>query len=97
MIINNYIDSRTYLTISYIKNKAKVIHLKSVTISAINDVLESCVLSVLPDEPKIQDLLVEDNGDLPNEGRDMKCQVCKENDQGMKDEERRRGKGNQIE
>ena len=97
MIINNYINSRTYLTIPYIKNKAKVIHLKSVTISAINDVLESCVLSVLPDEPKTQDLLVEDNGDLPNEGRDMKCQVCKENDQGMKDEERRRGKGNQIE
>ena len=42
----NYIDSRrdflknlaTYLTILYIKNRAKVANLKSVTISAINDV-----------------------------------------------------------
>ena len=53
----NYINSRrdflknlaTYLTISYIKNRAKVTNLKSVTISAINNVLESCDVSVLRD------------------------------------------------
>ena len=34
------------------KNKAKVTNLKSVTISAINDVLESCGVSVLGDNPE---------------------------------------------
>ena len=92
-----YINSRrdflknlaTYLTISYINNRAKVTNLKSVTISAINDVLESCGVSVLRDDPENQDLPNngdngdnghnEDNGDLPNEGRDMKCNVCIKN------------------
>ena len=98
----NYIDSRqdilknlaTYLTIPDIKNRAKVTNLKSVTISTINDVLESCCVSVLRDDPENQDLLIEDNGDLPNEGRGMKCHVCMKTLQGMKDEERRRRKGN---
>ena len=41
-----------YMTISYIKNRARVISLKSVTISAINDVLESCAVSVSQDDPE---------------------------------------------
>ena len=98
----NYIDSRrnflkhlaAYLTIPYIKNRAKVTNSKSVTISAINDVLESCGVSVLRDDPENQDLPIESNGDLPNEGRGMKCHVCIKNLQGMKDEGRCRRKGN---
>ena len=77
----NYIDSRqdfsknlaTYLTILYIKNRAKVTNLKSVTISAINEALKSCDVTVLRDDPDNQDLPIEDNGDLPDEGRGMKC------------------------
>ena len=84
----------TYLTIPYIKNRAKVTNLKSVTISAINDVLESCSVSALRDDPENKDLPVEDNGDLSNESRGMKYHVCIKNLQGMKDEERRRRKGN---
>ena len=83
-----------YLTIPYIKNRAKVTNLKSVTISAINDVLVSCGVSVLRDDPENQDLPIENNGDLPNEGRGMKCHVCIKNLQGMKDEGRCRRKGN---
>ena len=57
----NYIDSRqdflknlaAYLTVPYINNRAKVTNMKSVTISAINDVLESCGVSVLRADPKI--------------------------------------------
>ena len=49
------------------------------TISAINDVLESCGVSVFPNDPENQDLPIEDNGDLPNEGHGMKCHVCKKN------------------
>ena len=56
----NYIDSRreflknlaTYLRIPYIKNRAKVTNLKSVTISAINNALESFGVSVLRDDPE---------------------------------------------
>ena len=33
-------------------------------------------------------------GDLPNEGRGMKCHVCIKNLQGMKDEKRHQQKGN---
>ena len=64
------------MTISYIKNRARVISLKSVTISAINDVLESCAVSVSQDDPENQDLPIEDNDDLPNEGCGVKCYVC---------------------
>ena len=77
----NYIDSRqdfqknlaTYLTILYIKNRPKVTNLKSVTISAIKEALKSSNVSVLRDDPDNQDLPIEDNGDLPDEGRGMKC------------------------
>ena len=70
----NYIYSRqdffknlaTYLAIPYMKNRARVTNLKSVTISAINDVLEYCGISVSQDDPENQDLPIEDNGDLPN-------------------------------
>ena len=55
------------------------------TISAINDVLESCAVSVLRDDPYLP---IEDNGELPNEDWGMKCHVCIKNLQGMKDEER---------
>ena len=80
----NYIDSRqdfskylaTYLTILYIKNRAKVTNLKSVTISTINEALKSSDVSVLRDDPDNQDLPIEDNGDLPDEGRGMKCHFC---------------------
>ena len=80
----NYIDSRqdfsknlaTHLTILYIKNRAKVTNLKSVTISAINEALKSCDVSVLRDNPDNQDLPIEDNGDLPDGGRGMKCHFC---------------------
>ena len=56
----NYIDSRreflknlaTYLKIPYIKNKAKVSNLKSVTISAIKNALESFGVSELRDDPE---------------------------------------------
>ena len=83
----NYIDSRrdflknlaTYLTIPCIKNRANVTNLISVTISGINDVLESCGVSVLQDDPENQDLPIEDIGDLPNEGHGMKCHVCIKN------------------
>ena len=93
----NYIDSRqiflknlaTYLTIPYKKNRTKVTNLKSLTISAISDVLESCVVSVLRDNPENQDLPIEDNDDLPNEGRGMKCHVCIKDLQDVKDEEKR--------
>ena len=78
----------TYLTTSYIKNRSKVTNLKSVTISAINNVLESCDVIVSRDDPENQDLPIEDNGYLPNEGRDIKCHVCIKSIQGMKDEER---------
>ena len=79
-----------YLTISYIKDRAKVTNLKLVTISAINDVLEFCGVSILRDDSENQDLPIEDIGHLPNEGRGIKCLVCIKNLQGMKDEERRR-------
>ena len=84
----------TYLTIPYIKNRAKVTGLKSVTVSAINDVLVSCGVSVSWDDPENQGLPIEGNGDLPNEGCGMKCHVCIKNLQDMKDEERRQWKGN---
>ena len=64
------------------------------TISAINDVLESSSVSALQDDPGNQHIPIEDNGDLPNEGRGMKCHVCMNILQGMKDEVRRRRKGN---
>ena len=56
----NYIDSRrdflknlaAYLTVPYKNYRAKVTNMKSVTISAINNVLESCGVSVLRDDPK---------------------------------------------
>ena len=64
------------------------------TNSAINDVLESCGVSVWWDDPEKQDLPVEDNGDLPNEDWGVKCHVCIKNLQGTRDEERGRRKGN---
>ena len=64
------------------------------TISATNNVLESWGISVLQDDTENQDLLIEDNGDLPKEGHGMKCHVCIKNLQGMKDGERSRRKGN---
>ena len=79
----------TCLTIPYIE---KVPNLKSVTISAINDVLESC--GVLRDDLENQDLPIEENGDLSNKDRGMKCHVCIKILQAMKDKERRRRKGN---
>ena len=66
----------TNLMIPYIKNRANVTSLESVTISVINNVLESCSVSVLQDDPENQDLPIEDNGDLPIKGRSMKCRVC---------------------
>ena len=69
----------SYLMIPYIKNRAKVTNLKSVTISDINDVLDSCGVSVLRDDPEKQDLPIKDNVYLPNEGRGMKCHVCVKN------------------
>ena len=80
--------------IPYIKNRANVTNLKLVTISAVNDVLESCGVSVLQDDPENQDLPIEDNGDLPYEGRGMRCHVCIKDLQVMKDKEKRRRKGN---
>ena len=65
----------TYLTISYIKNRVKTTNLKLVTISSINDVLGSCSVNLLEDDPENQDLPTGDNGDLPNEGCGMKCHV----------------------
>ena len=62
----NYTDSRRDFLIS-------------VTISGINDVLESCGVSVLQDDPENQDLPIADIGDLPNEGHGMKCHVCIKN------------------
>ena len=38
--------------------------------------------------------MIQKIGDLPNEGRGMKCHVCIKNLQGMKDEKRRWQKGN---
>ena len=52
------------------------------------------MLSVLQDDPENQDLPIEDNGDLPIKGRSMKCRVCIKKLQDIKDEERRRRKGN---
>ena len=46
------------------------------TISAISNVLESCAVSVLRNDPENQDLPIKDNGDLPIESRGMKCHVC---------------------
>ena len=43
------------------------------TISAIKEALKSSNVSVLRDDPDNQDLPIEDNGDLPDEGRGMKC------------------------
>ena len=91
----NYIHSRrdflenlpTYLIIPYGKTRTKVTNLKSVAISPINDVLESCSVSVLRDDPENQDLPIEDNGILPNEGPDIKCHVYVKNLQDTKDEE----------
>ena len=98
----NYFDSRqnfsknlaTYLTNPYIKSRAKVANLKSLATSAINHVLESCGVSVLRDDQENQDLPIEDNGDLHNEGHGMKCHLCIRNLQGMKGVGRRRRKGN---
>ena len=39
-----------FSTIPYMKNRTKVTNLKSVAISAINDALESCGVSVLRDD-----------------------------------------------
>ena len=58
--------------IPYIKNRAKVTNLKFVTVSAINDVLESCSVSVLRDDLENQNLPIEDKGNLPNEGHDTR-------------------------
>ena len=82
------------MTNPYIKNRAKVANLKSLTTSAINDVLESCGVSVLRDDPENQDLPIEDNGDLHNVGHGMKWHLCIRNLQGMKGVGRRRRKGN---
>ena len=38
--------------------------------------LESCAVSVSQDDPESQDLPIEDNDDLPNEGCGVKCYVC---------------------
>ena len=78
-----------YLTIPYIKNRAKFTNLKSVIVPAINDVLESSSGSVSQDDPENQYVSNEDNSD-----RGIKCHVCIKHLQGMKDEERRRRKGN---
>ena len=58
------------------KEQGKVTNLKSMTISAINEALKSCDVSVLRDDPDNQDLPIEDNGDLTDEGRGMKCHFC---------------------
>ena len=75
-----YIDSRqdflknlaACLMIPYLKNRTKVTNLKFVTVSAINDVLESCSVSVVRDDPENQNLPIENKGDLPNEGHDTR-------------------------
>ena len=64
------------MRIPYIKTKAKVTNLKWVTISTINNVLKSCGISVLQNDPENQDLPIKDNGDLPIGSRGMKCHVC---------------------
>ena len=64
------------------------------TIFAITDALKPCGVSALRDDSETQDQPIEDNGDLPNEGRGMKCHDCIKTLYGMRDEERRRRKSN---